>query len=155
MYCMLLRTVHVTCTKTIQTWNSQKPPWTTPLQVFLLLFYLWMVSNRYQQPNGYGWVCVVGKKVTKKVRHAFLFGLGTANFGPIYGTGLHIALGLLIESRDEFTVKILHSSFCDTKIELRSSWCDLCSSFFLVFWRKKFLNSVTLSQLNQSREFFF
>ena len=34
--------------------------------------------------------------------------------------------------RDEFTVKILHSSFCDPKIELRSSWCDLCSSFFLV-----------------------
>ena len=25
--------------------------------------------------------------------------------------------------------------------------------FFLVFWRKKFLNSVTLSQLNQPREF--
>ena len=61
--------------------------------------------------------------------------------------------GGIIECRDEFTVKILHSSFCDTKIELRSSWCDLCSSFFLVFWRKKFLNSVTLSQLNQSREF--
>ena len=57
-------------------------------------------------------------------------------------------------SRDEFTVKILHSSFCDPKIELRSSWCDLCSSFF--FWcvleKKKMLNSVTLSQLNQSRE---
>ena len=55
--------------------------------------------------------------------------------------------------RDEFTVKILHSSFCDPKIELRSSWCDLCSSFFLVcFGEKIMLNSVTLSQLNQSRE---
>ena len=32
--------------------------------------------------------------------------------------------------RDEFTVKILRGSFCDTKIELCSSWCDLCSSFF-------------------------
>ena len=41
------------------------------------------------------------KKVTKKVRHAFLFGLDTADFGPIYGTGLHIALGLLIESNKE------------------------------------------------------
>ena len=41
--------------------------------------------------------------------------------------------------RDEFTVKILHSSFCDTKIELRSSWCDLCSSFFLGVLEKKFL----------------
>ena len=42
----------------------------------------------------------------------------------------------LIYCRDEFTVKILHSSFCDPKIELRSSWCYLCSSFFGVFWRK-------------------
>ena len=39
--------------------------------------------------------------------------------------------------RDEFTVKILHSSFCDTKIELRSSWCDLCSSFFLLCFGEK------------------
>ena len=38
--------------------------------------------------------------------------------------------------RDEFTVKILHSSFCDTKIELRSSWCDLCSSFVFVMEKK-------------------
>ena len=41
--------------------------------------------------------------------------------------------------RDEFTVKILHSSFCDTKIELRSSWCDLCSSFFCCVLEKKIL----------------
>ena len=40
-------------------------------------------------------------------------------------------------NRDEFTVKILHSSFCDTKIELRSSWCDLCSSFFFGVLEKK------------------
>ena len=39
-------------------------------------------------------------------------------------------------TRDEFTVKILHSSFCDTKMELRSSWCDLCSSFFCCFGEK-------------------
>ena len=64
----------------------------------------------------------------------------------IYSTGIY-------NIRDEFTgtVKILHSSFCDTKIELRSSWCDLCSSFFGVL-EKKLLNSVTLSQLNQSRK---
>ena len=54
--------------------------------------------------------------------------------------------------RDEFTVKIWHSSFCDPKIELRSSWCDLCSSFLVCFGEKIMLNSVTLSQLNQSRE---
>ena len=42
-------------------------------------------------------------------------------------------------SRDEFTVKILHSSFCDTKIELRSSWCDLCSSIFCCVLEKKIL----------------
>ena len=54
--------------------------------------------------------------------------------------------------RDEFNVKFLHSSFCDPKIELRSSWCDLCSSFLVCFGEKIMLNSVTLSQLNQSRE---
>ena len=54
--------------------------------------------------------------------------------------------------RDEFTVKILHSSFCDPKIELRSSWCDLCSSFFWRFGEKLMLNSVMLSQLNQSMQ---
>ena len=43
---------------------------------------------------------------------------------------------MYLYSRDEFTVKILHSSFCDPKIELRSSWCDLCSSFLVCFGEK-------------------
>ena len=48
-----------------------------------------------------------------------------------------LCITFYIHVRDEFTVKFLHSSFCDTKIELRSSWCDLCSSFFCCVLEKK------------------
>ena len=43
--------------------------------------------------------------------------------------------------------------FRDTeKIELRSSWCDCVTVFMVCFGEKVMLNSVTLSQLNQSSE---
>ena len=55
---------------------------------------------------------------------------------PWYTTALHMKL----QGRDEFTVKVLRSMFCDKKIESRSSWCDLCSmQFFCGFWKKIFV----------------
>ena len=50
-----------------------------------------------------------------------------------------LSWSIKVTPRDEFTVKILHSSFCDTKMELRSSWCDLCSSYFCCVLEKKIL----------------
>ena len=54
--------------------------------------------------------------------------------------------------RDEFTVKILHSSFYDPKLNGVAVGVIYVAVFLVCFGEKIMLNSVTLSQLNQSRE---